>query len=198
MPTQFITEGHPLWWAAMAHIKSVYRQAHQADIVDFAPEIVVATNAGGCIICAAGLRTADNGFFSEAYLDAPIAETLSFISDDVVRPSEVIEVVTLASSRTCAALPLLDAITSEGRRRGMRFGFFTATNRLRSMLQRAGLPLIPLAPAHDGRIANANMWGHYYRTDPWVCALPDSMKLPLAFCPRLARKLDMSATREAG
>jgi hypothetical protein len=198
VPTQFITEGHPLWWAAMAHIRSVYRQAHQAEITDFVPEVVVATNANGAIICAAGLRTACDGFFSEAYLDEPINETLSFVTDEEVRADEVIEVVTLASSRACAALPMLDAITSEGRRRGMRFGFFTATSRLRSILQRAGLPLIPLAPALGERIANARSWGRYYRTDPWVCALPDSIKLPLAFCPRFARKLDVAATREAG
>jgi hypothetical protein len=196
LPTQFITEGHPLWWAAMAHIKSVYRQAHQAEIADFAPEIVVATNPDGAIICAAGLRTAGDGFFSEAYLDEPINETLSFIADEEVRADEVIEVVTLASSRTCAALPMLDAITSEGRRRGMRFGFFTATSRLRSILQRAGLPLIPLAPARHGRIVNASSWGRYYRTNPWVCALPDSIKLPLTFCPRLARRLDGVARQE--
>ena len=195
MPTQFITEGHPLWWAAMAHIKSVYRQAHQAEITDFAPEIVVATNANGAIICAAGLRTASDGFFSEAYLDAPIAETLSFITDEELRADEVIEVVALASSQTCAALPMLDAITAEGRRRGMRFGFFTATSRLRSILQRAKLPLIPLAPACGERIRNARAWGHYYRTDPWVCALPDSIKLPLTFCPRLARRLEDAASR---
>ncbi len=196
MPTQFITEGHPLWWAAMAHIKDVYRNAHQAEVAEFAPEIVVATNAEGAIICAAGLRTADDGFFSEAYLDAPIAETLSFVTDEVVDPEDVIEVVTLASSRSCAALPMLDAITSEGRRRGMRFGFFTATSRLRSLLQRAGLPLIPLAPAQHERIANADRWGHYYRTDPWVCALPDSIRLPLAFCPRLARSFEIGASKE--
>lgn len=116
----------------------------------------------------------------------------------MVRPEEVIEVVTLASSRACAALPMLDAITSEGRRRGMRFGFFTATNRLRSILQRAGLPLIPLAPAHLERIANADTWGRYYRTDPWVCALPDSVQMPLAFCPRHAHRFAIGATREAG
>lgn len=197
MATQFITEGHPLWLAAMAHIKSVYRNAHQADIVDFAPEIVVATNAEGAIVCAAGLRTVADGFFSEAYLDAPIAETLSFVIDEVVQPDEVIEVVTLASSRTCTALPMLDAITSEGRKRGMRFGFFTATKRLRSMLLRAGLPLIPLAPAHQKRIADAGSWGGYYRTDPWVCALPDSIKVPLAFCPRLARRCEISVAQEA-
>jgi hypothetical protein len=198
VPTQFITEGHPLWWAAMAHIRGVYRSAHQAEITDFAPEIVVATNGQGAIICAAGLRTVADGFFSEAYLDEPIAETLSFVTDEVVRPDEVVEVVTLASNRACAALHMLDAIASEGRRRGMRFGFFTATSRLRSILRRAGLPLIPLAPARHERIENAGTWGRYYRTDPWVCALPDSLLTPLTFCPRHAQRSADGVAREAG
>ena len=59
-----------------------------------------------------------------------------------VAPEEVIEVVSMACPTPIATLPLIEAITAEGRRRGAHWGLFTATAPLMRMLRRTGVPLV--------------------------------------------------------
>jgi len=185
MRVEFITSGHELWQAATDHIKAVYRQAYGAAVHDFAPELAVTTNATGAVICAAGVRDGAAGLFSQVYLDAPIHRVLAARTGLDVAASDLVEVVTMACSRPAAALPLLDAIAEEGRARGKSWGIFTGTRPLWTMLMRAGLPIVRLAPARPERLANPGTWGSYYATDPWVCAVNEAHQTRLSFNPRL-------------
>ena len=60
--------------------------------------------------------------------------------------------------------------------------------RWQRLAQRLGVPLLPLIPARPHRLPDAACWGRYYHTDPWVCALQDSMQ-PLRFMPRRGQPL---------
>ena len=83
---------------------------------------------------------------------------------------------------------VFEAVTSDGRRSGKCWGLFTATGPLMRLLRRTGVPLLPLAPARPDRLSDAARWGRYYQTDPWVCALQDSVQ-PLRFMPRRSQHL---------
>jgi hypothetical protein len=60
-------------------ITEVYAQHYGARITTFPDTLVARIAADNTIECAAGLRFAADGFFSEAYLDAPIDMLLSAI-----------------------------------------------------------------------------------------------------------------------
>lgn len=128
------------------------------------------------------------GFFSQAYLDSPVDHVLSRLSGGPVGPEDVIEVVSMACPHPSATLPLIEAVTAEGRRTGKCWGLFTATGPLMRLLRRTGVPLLPLAPARPDRLPDAARWGRYYQTEPWVCALQDSVQ-PLRFMPRRGQPL---------
>lgn len=173
----------PRWPEAAAFIASTFAQSFGARIVVEPLPLAVVTGCDGRIIAAAGMRTCEDGFFSQVYLDLDIPDALSRLGRGPVLAEEIIEVVSLASTRPAATLPLIEAITDEGRRHGKTWGLFTATRRLADMLARTGSPVERLVAAQPGRIADPARWGSYYQTDPWVCAMPDRKAVPLRFLP---------------
>lgn len=163
----------PGWHAAATLIETHFGTVYGARITLPAIELAVATSESGRLMGAAGIRVAEQGFFSQIYLDRPIAEVLTETCGHRVLPEELIEVVSLACPQPRATLSLIDAVTEEGRRRGKNWGIFTATTPLMRLLRRVGVPLIALAPARPERLERAGDWGSYYDSDPWVCALSD-------------------------
>ena len=160
--------------AAEDHIRRVYRVVYGAEVADFAPLLIAATRAGGEILCVAGIRTAADGFFSDAYLDGDFSGAMLANMGHSVPNSEIMEVVSLASTTPFPVLPMFDKLIEWGRTQGMTCGVFTATAPLRKLLKRTGLAYATLCPADPTRLANANSWGRYYETDPWVCAVSEA------------------------
>ena len=183
MQVDILNWREPGWHAAAVMIETHFMAAHGARITLPAVPLVVARGAKGNILGAVGLRDAAQGFFSQAYLDHPVADELPRLSGGPVTPGDVIEVVSMACPTPAATMPLIEAITAEGRSRGASWGLFTATAPLLRMLRRTGVPILALAPARPDRLAEASRWGRYYDTDPWVCALQERAE-PLRFTPR--------------
>ncbi|WP_170428400.1 thermostable hemolysin [Ruegeria arenilitoris] len=170
MKIAFLSPGSPGRAAAEAHIAKVYEHAYEAQLNDFAPLLATATNAKGQILCAAGLRFAQDEFFSECYLAGDFPTALSQRTGLHIAEDQIMEVTSLASVSPFPVLPLLDRMIGWGRDRGAICGVFTATAPLRKLLTRTGLGYVALSPARPERVANAQSWGSYYETDPWVCA----------------------------
>lgn len=184
MQVSVITRRSPDWGPAKDHIRAVYRDAYDANVDEFAPRLVVAKNDNGEVLGTAGLRTLETGFFSAAYMDGGVGETLSAAFGHPVNATLVIEAVSLSVSRPCAALPMINAIILEGRRMNARYGLFTATDRLRKMLERAGLPLHVICPAQISAVASPENWGSYYDTTPMVCAFIETPENPIVLAPQ--------------
>lgn len=176
------------WQPAAAMIEAHFLQAHGAEITVPDMRLAIARSGNGAILGAAGMRDAARGFFSQVYLEDPVDQLLTHLSGSPVLPQEVIEVTSMACPHPAAALPLIEAVTAEGRRTGKYWGIFTATGPLMRLLRRTGVPLLPLAPARPHRLPDAARWGRYYQTDPWVRALQDSAQ-PLRFMPRRGQHL---------
>ena len=111
------------------------------------------------------------GFFSEAYLDAPVDTLLSALGHAPVRREKIFEVTSLACRAPHLAGSFLRKIIACGEAAGFEWSFFTATAPLKALLERMRLPLLPLAEADSSRVANPQSWGSYYAFAPRVYAV---------------------------
>lgn len=184
MNIEFLSGDCPGRQAAQDHIKAVYRHIYDAEVTEFAPLLVTATRVGGEILCAAGIRTAADGFFSDSYLTSDFSTALRDVAGLAVPASEIMEVVSLASTTPFPVLPMLDKMIEWGRENGKTCGVFTATGPLRRLLSRTALCYLELAPADISKVSNPDAWGSYYDTDPKVCAFSEVLSQPALLSPR--------------
>ena len=185
MRIEFLGQDSPGRAEVQDHIRAVYRDAYCADVQDYAPLLVAAKRADGAIMCAAGIRTSRDRFFSTCYLDGDFETVLRDMTGVVVPKAEIMEVVSLASTTPFPVLAMLDGMIRWGRENGMTCGVFTATSALRRLLDRSGMAYAALAPAQANRVNQPEAWGSYYDTHPWVCAFRDNVSGPITLSPRL-------------
>lgn len=152
-------------------IIEVYAQHYGARITAFPDTLIARIDTDSSIECAAGMRFAADGFFSEAYLDAPIEVLLSALRHPAVRREKIFEVTSLASRAPHLVGSFLRKIIACGEAAGFEWAFFTATEPLRALLERLGLGLAPLADANRSRAPNTDTWGSYYLFGPRVYAV---------------------------
>ena len=75
-------------------IKKIYRLTYNASVDNFPARLIAFRGDNDELLCAAGLRTVEDGFFSENYLDAPIEKILGALSERTVFREEIVEVST--------------------------------------------------------------------------------------------------------
>jgi hypothetical protein len=170
MRAAIIPRNHDLRPAAEQLIAEIYALHYAARITTF-PATLVAMITDRDLLCAAGLRFAADGFFSECYLDAPVDVVLTGLRPSPVRRELVFEVTSLASRAPNLVGSFMRKIVACGEAGGFEWAFFTATAPLKVLLERIGLPLIPLAAADRARVANPESWGTYYQLAPGVYAV---------------------------
>jgi len=152
-------------------IKDVYTLRYGARIDEFPSRLISLVDDVDKIICAAGLRTAEDGFFSEKYLDTSIDAALSAMSGLTIGRNEIFEVSTLASLSPKNIVEFIQGIISFGHENRFRWSFFTLTARLHRLLERIGVAPVYLAEANKNRIMNFEKWGSYYDFQPMIYAI---------------------------
>jgi hypothetical protein len=157
--------------SAEEFIKSTYAARYGARLEAFPSRIIALLDHRDDILCAAGLRFLDDGFFSECYLDAPIEDVVSAISARAVNRSAIFEVTTLASQAPLVTAEFIAEIGLFGEKTGFEWTFFTLTRRLHLMVSRLGIAPIFLAEADRRRVAASERWGTYYACRPKVYAV---------------------------
>lgn len=166
-----VSQEHYLRAEVERFIADVYQQHYRASLAAFPPDLVTMLGNDGQCVCASGLRYADTGFFSECYLDVPVELALSQAAGRLVTRDLIFEVTGLVSRDPHAAMRFLRHVVAYGERAGFEWAFFTATRRLRALLERMGLSLLPLAIAEQERVPEPKAWGSYYVSSPLVCAV---------------------------
>lgn len=161
-------------------VRDVFQAEFNAFVPAFPNHLIAAVGPNREPRAVAGLRFAEDGLFSEAYLDGSIEDVLTPIFGRPVSRTQVVEFSSLAAPTPGAALPLVVAAIRVALAAGANFALFTATGRLHALLARAGFGFVDLGPARPERIANAAAWGDYYRHDPHVLAIA-AEALPAAF-----------------
>jgi hypothetical protein len=172
--------------AVEAMVRNVFYTEYGARIAAFPERMIVVLDDTGAPRCAAGLRDAQTGFFSEQYLELPLEQAIGQAAGRAVGRDAVLELGSVAASRPGALLMLLRGFAHVGLDSGYRWGVFTATSRLRRLAQRFAIDIADLGPASASRIANPQDWGRYYENDPRVCAvegLPAEERLEVSRMP---------------
>ena len=105
-----------------------------ATLDGFPARMMAILDERGDILCAAGLRSRDDGFFSERYLDSPIEAALGRLRGEVVRRDRVFEISTFASRSPHSVPCFIGRVIEYGEDAGFEWGFFTLTNRLSLLL----------------------------------------------------------------
>jgi hypothetical protein len=165
-----ISQQHRLRSKAERFVIEIFREEYGARLDGFPAIMIAVLDERGEILCAAGLRSCDEGFFSERYLDLPIEKTLKRLHGGVVRRERVFEISTFASRSPHSVPCFISQIIEYGEDAGFEWAFFTLTRRLSRLLERIGLQLTPLALANSARVEAPSSWGSYYETAPQVFA----------------------------
>jgi hypothetical protein len=169
--TIVIREGDALRSVVETFIRNVYAAEYGAQLQTFPSRLFAFVNERTEIICAAGVRLQEDGFFSELYLDSPIEQALGTASRRAITRSEIFEVTTFASRAPRATMQFLKSLGLFGELNGFAWSFFTLTQRLHRLVERLGHPLTLLADADYRRIPDHERWGTYYASQPKVFAI---------------------------
>ncbi|MGE0230300.1 MAG: thermostable hemolysin [Flavobacteriaceae bacterium] len=160
---------HPRRADAEAFIQDIYNAAYGATVNEFPSSLFVHFDDTWQIRAAAGLRTRQDGFFSEIYLDRPVEEIISTMAGPVER-DRILEVTTLASRSPRLTPSFIRDIVAHGVDQQFSRAFFTLTRRFWSLVQHMGIASILLADADHRRVADFQLWGRYYAHQPSVYA----------------------------
>jgi hypothetical protein len=171
LKTALLTNDDPRRHVAEEFIKNTYMARYGARLETFPSRMIALLDDRDYILCAAGLRFFDDGFFSERYLDTSIEDAISATLTRTVNRSAIFEVTTLASRAPLATAEFIAEIVAFGERAGFEWSFFTLTRRLHVMVRRLGIALTYLGEADRRRIADAERWGTYYASQPKVYAV---------------------------
>src|ERR1700731_488639 len=171
LKTALLTNDDPRRHSAEEFIKKIYAARYGALLEAFPSRIFALLDNRDQILCAAGLRFLEDGFFSERYLDIPIEDAVQAISIRPVNRSAIFEVTTLASRAPLATTEFIAEIGTFGEKAGFEWSFFTLTHRLHLMVRRLGIALTYLGEADRRRIADSERWGTYYACQPKVYAV---------------------------
>lgn len=171
MRFEIMTPDNPKRSAVEAMVRDVFSAEYDARIDAFPNRMIAVLDEDGRPLCAAGLRDAATGFFSEQYLDVPMERAIAAVTGKPVMRGSILELGSVAADRPGALLILLRGFANLGLDDGYRWGVFTATERLCRMAGRLGIVLHDLGPALRHRIADPANWGRYYDSHPRVCAV---------------------------
>ena len=119
------------------------------------------------ILAVAGIRTPEQPFYLEHYLDCSAEQALSEKFGCTVERSKIVEIGNLAGGKDRFATEfLMHRLWDHLVRSGYEYLILTGTRTLLRHLRT--LPLHHLADAEAGRVPNTKQWGNYYQQSPRV------------------------------
>jgi hypothetical protein len=166
-----LSPGHALWPAVSIFVHTAYLEYYGARPHALPARVVALVDPQERVLCAAGLRSAPEAFFSEFYLEAPMEEMIGERSGKCVDRSEIVEVAGLVSRTPALSVHFMRELILYGDTLGFNWAVFTATDRLERLLRRIDLPLITLGRAGRECVPAPDSWGSYYENDPTVLAI---------------------------
>lgn len=131
MNTTLLARAHPGRDRVEEMVRTVYANTYGARIASFPDLMAAVVDRAGEPLCAAGLRTAASGYFSECYLDLPVEASIAAAAREPVARGQVLEVTTLASVRSALSPALVRFVIEFAGSMGICWGTFTVTARLR-------------------------------------------------------------------
>jgi Thermostable hemolysin len=160
---------HPIRDTLQEFIRAVFRQAYEAEVSSFYPNLV-GFNVDNQLRAVVGYRDGSTAnLFSEQYLDSPADELASAQLGLQIEREQMVEVGNLAIVDPGYARWVIAASTAFLAAAGYRWVVFTATRPLANAFRRLGLKPLLLGAADPRRLPDAGTsWGGYYSTSPAV------------------------------
>lgn len=111
----------------------------------------------------------EESLYLEHYLDAPIEDVIAKLVGTSVRREQIVEVGQLVVDSREAIGPLFRSLAPFLKGLGFNYICFTATAKIRLLLERAGLRGVTVARASEEAVYHAgDAWGSYYDNDPHI------------------------------
>jgi hypothetical protein len=164
-----------------------FADVHGARVRSFMPALLGMHDAQGALRCALGYRDAGAAsLYLEQYLDVPVEQAIANALLAAHQPvpaierGSVVEVGNLAGRGCRAALHMVARLPRYLLSRGYQWVTFTATARVRTVLDTFNAPLLDLGPADPARLrSDVDDWGAYYCCEPRVMAgfLPHGLRI---------------------
>jgi hypothetical protein len=160
---------HPIRITLQEFIRTVFRQAYEAEVSSFYPNLV-GFNVENQLRAVVGYRDGSTStLFSEQYLDTPAHELASAKLGMQIERGQMVEVGNLAIVDPGYARWVIAASTAFLAAAGYRWVLFTATRPLANAFRRLGLRPLLLGAADPGRLPDSGTsWGGYYSASPAV------------------------------
>ncbi|WP_456292935.1 thermostable hemolysin [Pseudomonas sp. AK106] len=160
----------PLRDAYETFIQHRFRQAHNAEIRSFMPELFGLHDNTGTLCAVAGVRVATSGpLFLEHYLDQPVEQMIEARAGRPVDRQGIVEVGNLAASNLGSARLSIIAVTWLLAMSGLEWVAFTGNAGLVNSFNRLGLRPLTLCLADPLRLGeDRHAWGNYYDSQPSV------------------------------
>ena len=153
-------------------IHNCFAEAYGADIQHFLP-VLLCLKDQFSTQAALGLRPAQNDtLFLENYLESPVENILSSVTQQPVSRSEIIEVGNLAIAGKGNFRALIVALTAFLSTTDFKWACFTIPPLLINSFARLGLQLVEIGTASIDRlpVEEQATWGSYYDQKPRVMA----------------------------
>jgi len=149
-------------------IHHAYGQHFGAQVAGFMPYLASYLSDEGQGVL--GFRPADEGrLYLESYLELPIESLLGQIMHRPVDRSTVVEVGQFAVDDRRVVGMLFRELVPFLRGQGYKWICFTATHKIRRLLEKSGLRGLVIATAREDAVrGEADQWGSYYDNDPLV------------------------------
>ncbi|OED36729.1 hypothetical protein AB833_26250 [Chromatiales bacterium (ex Bugula neritina AB1)] len=155
--------------SARLFVEQQFRFFHGAEIECDYPALMTLYDSDHNVQAVAGIRSPDNRFFLEHYLDQPVEEKLSQLFQTRIRREKIVEVGSLAGGKDRQATDLLmHQLWDHLIRSGFEYLVVTGTKTLLFKFRK--LPLHYLADANIGMVPDSASWGTYYDDSPGVVA----------------------------
>ena len=167
-----VSRHHVQRGALEGYIGDKFRKDHGATIRSFMPYLLT-ISCGGNFSAAVGIRpAATEKLFVETYLDAPIEQYVSRVSEKNEGRNGIVEIGNLVATQggtSQLVFILLTAVLAEA---GHQWVAFTATAQVKHLLEKLNFTCHRLAAADPSRLgASAAEWGSYYANSPQVMVI---------------------------
>ncbi len=151
------------------YISEKFYTAYGASVSHFLPWLIE-LQCDNIRSAACGLKDAHSGkLYLENYLDMPIEQAISQATKRPIHRSNILEIGNLVSTWKGSSQLLFSFITVFANHLGYEWVAFTATEEVKSLLDKMQLPVTVIAAAQAKYLGvAAAAWGSYYATNPQV------------------------------
>jgi Thermostable hemolysin len=157
--------------ALEARIRTGFGAHFGACVEGFMPTLAKYQHVTGAKGVIGVRRASEEALFLETYLDDPVEAAIARVAGRAVARCAIAEIGQFVVDRREIVGDFFLDLVPYLAEQGFEWACFTGTSRIRRIVARLGLAVMPLATADRTRLGESQvLWGNYYEHDPVVVA----------------------------